>query len=150
MGKSVRGYDPPWSDLPEGQWKLLWEGERTGKKYCALLWEAGHKTVTLFPGASITPIHPILRMTGDGIQTQHTQIPHVKRIPTSVRKTIQAYLNMVDWRHIQEGAPRGMSKIGPLHRSLPSDGSNGKTTIPHHKRWEGESVTSSTNPPDRS
>ncbi len=28
----------------------------------------------------------------------------------SVRNTIQAYLNLVDWRHIQEGGPQGDAK----------------------------------------
>ena len=107
MGKSARGDDPPWTDLPKRQWEVLWEGETTWKKYGALLWEAGYKTVTLFPGASETPIHSILCMAGDGIQTQYAQVPNVKRMPAVARKTIQAYLNLVDWRHIQEGGPQG-------------------------------------------
>jgi len=51
MGKSAQGDDPPWTDLPKRQWEVLWEGETTWKKYGALLWEGGYKTVTLFPGA---------------------------------------------------------------------------------------------------
>ena len=44
------------------------------------------------------------------IQTQHAQVPNVKRVPVTVRNTIQAYLNLVDWRHIQEGDPQGHAK----------------------------------------
>ena len=69
MGKSAWKGDPPWSDLPKQQWELLWQGEAMWKKHGARIWDAGHKTVTLFRG------------------------------------TIQAYLNLVDWRHIQEGGP---------------------------------------------
>ena len=69
------------------------------KKYDALMWEAGHKTVSLFKGASTIPLHTILRMTGDGFQTQHAQVPNVKRVTVTARNTIQAYLNLVDWRH---------------------------------------------------
>jgi hypothetical protein len=29
------------------------------------------------------------------------------RVPISARNIIQAYLNMVDWRHIQTGGPQG-------------------------------------------
>jgi hypothetical protein len=46
-------------------------------------------------------------MAGDGIQTHHARVPRVKRVPVSVRNIIQAYLNMVDWRHIQTGGPQG-------------------------------------------
>ena len=80
------------------------------KKHDARIWDAGHKTVTLFRGASRTPLHTILWMTGDGVQTHHTLVPSVKRVPVSVRNTIQTYLNLVDWRHIQEGGPLGDAK----------------------------------------
>jgi hypothetical protein len=53
MGKSTRGGDPPWSDLPKQQWELLWQGETMWKKYGALMWESGHKTVVLFAGDGI-------------------------------------------------------------------------------------------------
>ncbi len=33
--------------------------------------------------------------------------PRVKKVPISVRNIMQAYLNMVDWRHIQTGGPQG-------------------------------------------
>ena len=45
-----------------------------------------------------------------GIQTQHAQVPNVKRVSVTARNTIQAYLNLVDWRHIQEGDPQGDAK----------------------------------------
>jgi hypothetical protein len=70
-------------------------------------WDTDHKTVTLFRGASKTPLHTTLRMAGDGIQTHHTRVPRVKRVPISATNIIQAYLNMVDWRHIQMGSPQG-------------------------------------------
>ncbi len=110
MGKSVWKDDPPWSDLPKQQWVLLWLGETMWEKYVALMWEAGHKMVTLFQGASTIPLHTILCVTGEGIQTHHDQGPSVKRVPVSERNIIQAYLNLVDWRHIQEGTLRGTSK----------------------------------------
>jgi hypothetical protein len=34
----------------------------------------------------------------------------VQRVPVSARNTIQTYLNLVDWRHIQEGGPQGDAK----------------------------------------
>jgi hypothetical protein len=77
------------------------------KKYDEPIWEVGHKTVVLFRGVSNT----ILRVTGDGIQTHRTQVPSVKRVIVSVRNTIQAYLNLVDWRYIQEGDPQGDSQV---------------------------------------
>jgi hypothetical protein len=40
---------------------------------------------------------------GDGIQPHHTQVPYTKRVLAPARDTIQVYLNLVDWRHIQEG-----------------------------------------------
>jgi hypothetical protein len=85
MGKSARELGPPWYDLPEGQWELLCEGETTWKKYETLLWETGYKTVTLFPGVSTTPLHPTLRMTGDGSQDPpHPGSPY--KTNTSVRE----------------------------------------------------------------
>ena len=80
------------------------------KKHGAHIWDAGHKTVTLFLGAPSTPLHTILRMAGDGVQMHHVLVPSVKRVPVSVRITIRAYLNLVDWRHIQEGGPLGDAK----------------------------------------
>ena len=65
MGKSARKGDPPWPDLPKQQWDLLWQGETMWKKYGARIWDAGHKTVALFRGASTTPLHTILRVAGD-------------------------------------------------------------------------------------
>ena len=107
MGKSAWKVDPPWSDLPKQQWELLWQGEAMWKKHDTRIWDTGHKTVTLFRGTSRTPLHTILWMTEDGVQTHHDLVPSVKRVPVSVRNTIQAYLNLVDWRHIQEGGPLG-------------------------------------------
>ena len=34
-------------------------------------------------------------------------VPHVKRVSVTVRNIIQAYLNLVDWKYIQEGDPQG-------------------------------------------
>ncbi len=34
----------------------------------------------------------------------------MKRVPAAVRDTIHAYLNLFDWRHIQEGGSRGNAK----------------------------------------
>jgi hypothetical protein len=107
MGKSAQTAGPPWSDLSRCQWELLWQGETIWKKYGEHIWDAGHKTVTLFRGASKIPLHPTLRMAGDGIQTHLARVPKVKRVPASVRSIIQDYLNMVDWRHIQTECPRG-------------------------------------------
>jgi hypothetical protein len=76
-------------------------------KYVAHIWDVGHKMVALFRGTSITPLHTILWVTGDGVQTHHAQVPSVLRVAVSVRNTIQSYLNLVDWRHIQEGVPQG-------------------------------------------
>ena len=80
------------------------------KKYGTHIWDTGHKTVALFRGASITPLHTILRVEGDGVQKHHTQVLSVQRVSVSVRNTVQAYLNLVDWRHIQEGGPQGNAK----------------------------------------
>ena len=70
----------------------------------------GHKTVTLFQGASKIPLHTTLRMAGDGTQTHHVRVPRVKWVPVAARNIIQAYLNMVDWRHIQTGGLQGDTK----------------------------------------
>ena len=68
----------------------------------------GHKTVVLFLGASKEPIHNIMRQVGDGVQTHRAQVPaDAKHVPTSARNIIQAYLDMVDWRHSQDGGSRG-------------------------------------------
>ncbi len=80
------------------------------KKYGTHIWDAGHKTVVLFRGESTSPLHTILRVAGDGVQTHHVQVPSIQRVPVSVRNTIQVYLNLVDWRHIQEGGPQGDAK----------------------------------------
>jgi hypothetical protein len=122
MGKSAQKAGPPWPDLPRRQWELLWQGEIVWKKYGAHIWDAGHKTVTLFRGASKTPLHTTLRMAGDGIQTHHARVPRVKRVPISARNIIQAYLNMVDWRHIQTGGPQGDIKDW--------------STSPHFIQWQ--------------
>jgi hypothetical protein len=58
----------------------------------------------------ITPLHPTLRMEGDGIQTHHVRVPKVRRVSTSARSIIQDYLNMVDWRHIQTECPQGVTE----------------------------------------
>ncbi len=76
------------------------------KQYGERIWDAGHKTVDLFQGASKTPLHPTLRMAGDGIQTHHALVPKVKRMPASARSILQEYLNMVDWRHILTVGPQ--------------------------------------------
>ena len=110
MGKSARYTSPPWPDLSQRQWELLWDGEATWKKYGERIWDAGHKTVTLFRGASTIPLHPTLRMAGDGIQTHHACVPKVKRVPASARRIIQDYLSMVDWRHIQTESSSGGAK----------------------------------------
>ena len=107
MGRSAQNAGPPWSDLSRHQWQLLWQGETLWKQYGEHIWDAGHKTVVLFRGASKTPLHPTLRMAGDGIQTHHARVPKVKRVPASARDIIQDYLNMVDWRHIQTECPQG-------------------------------------------
>jgi hypothetical protein len=107
MGKSAQNACPPWPDLPRRQWELLWQGEIVWKKYGARIWDVGHKTVTLFRGSSKTPLHTTLWMAGDGIQTHHVRVPRVKRVSISARNIIQAYLNMVDWRHIQTGGAQG-------------------------------------------
>jgi hypothetical protein len=107
MGRSAQHAGTPWSDLQRHQWQLLWQGETFWKQYGKRIWDAGHKTVALFRGASKTPLHPTLRMAGDGIQTHHALVPKVKRVPTSARSIIQEYLNMVDWRHILTGGPQG-------------------------------------------
>ncbi len=80
------------------------------KKCGTRIWDAGHKTVTLFQGASKIPLHTTLRMAGDGIQTHHVRVPRVKWVPVSARNIIQVYLNMVDWRHIQTGGLQGDTK----------------------------------------
>jgi hypothetical protein len=107
MGRSTQKVGPPWSDLPRHQWELLCQGETLWKKYGEHIWDTGHKTVALFRGASKTPLHPTLWMTGDGIQTHHARVPKVKGVPASARGIIQEYLNMVDWRHIQTECPQG-------------------------------------------
>jgi len=130
-GKIRTGGRTTWGDLPKGQWELLWEGETTWKKYGDVLWETGYKTVTLFPGASETPLHSILRMTGDGIQTQHPQVPYVKRMPATARKTIQSYLNLVDWRYIQDGGvPGGCQRLVRLIGVYPVEGATGIQRYP--------------------
>ena len=106
LGRSARREDPPWEDLPKHQWELLWKGEEALRKYGPILWEAGHKTIALFPGDSKEPLHRVIRQAGDGSQTQHAQIPVTKRVPTLVRQTLQAYLNLVDWEHILGGGSR--------------------------------------------
>jgi ribonuclease HI len=110
MGRSAQNAAPPWSDLPRRQWELLWQGETLWKQHGERLWDAGHKTVVLFRGASKTPLHPILRMAGDGLQTHHARVPKVKRVPASARGILQEYLNMVDWRHIQTECSQGTTK----------------------------------------
>ena len=55
-----------------------------------------------------TPHHPVDDRRW--VQTHHALVPSVKRVPVSARNTIQAYLNLVDWRHIQEGVPLGDTK----------------------------------------
>jgi hypothetical protein len=85
MGRSTQKAGPPWSDLSRHQWELLWQGETIWEKYGERIWDAGHKTVTLFRGASKIPLHPTLRMAGDGIQTHHARVPKVKRVPASAR-----------------------------------------------------------------
>ena len=110
MGRSAQNAAPPWSDLPRRQWELLWQGETLWKQHGERLWDAGHKTVVLFRGASKTPLHPTLRMAGDGLQTHHARVPKVKRVPASARGILQEYLNMVDWRHIQTECSQGTTK----------------------------------------
>ncbi len=106
MGRSAQNTGPPWSDLQRHQWHLLWQGEKLWKQYGERIWDAGHRTVDLFRGASKTPLHPTLRMAGDGIQTHHALVPKVKKIPASARSILQEYLNMVDWRHILTVGPQ--------------------------------------------
>jgi hypothetical protein len=136
MGRSWRWDDPPCQDLPKRQWKLLWQGEETLKKYGTFMWEAGHETVDLFPGASKVPLHTIMRMAGDGIQTHYVQVPHAKRMPAAARDTIQAYLNLWTEDTFRRGAPGGTPKTGPPPRSLSSGERNGMPHPYRRKRWE--------------
>ena len=97
------------------------------KNHATRIWEAGHKTVTLFQGASKTPLPTTLRMSVDGIQTHHARVPKVKGMPESARKIIQAYLDMVDWRHIQTGGHQGSTKDW--------------STSPSFAQWQGYQMT---------
>ena len=106
MGKSVRRKDPPWRDVSRHHWDLLWTGEEAIRKYGDILWETGHKSITLFPGALEGPIHKVLRQSGDGSQTKQAQVPFTKRVPVGARHTLQLYLNLVDWEHILSGGSR--------------------------------------------
>jgi hypothetical protein len=76
-----------------------------------LVYDRTHRAKESIQGHPLDPkkamVHSTLRMSGDGIQTHHARVPGVKRVPVSVRNIIQAYLNMVDWRHIQTGGPQG-------------------------------------------
>ena len=103
MGRSVRREDPPWEDLPKHQWELLWKGEEVLRKFGPILWEAGHRTITLFPGVPKEPLHRVLWQAGDGSQTRHAQVPITKRIPVPTRQILQSYLNLVDWEYLLEG-----------------------------------------------
>ena len=127
MGRSAQNAGPPWSDLSRRQWELLWQGETIWKKYGERIWDAGHKTVTLVRGASKIPLHPTLRVTGDGTQTHHARVPKVKRVPASARSIIQDYLNMVDWRHIQTEGPQG--------------GTEDWSTSPSFIQWQEQQTT---------
>ena len=106
MGKSFRRKEPPWWEVSRYHWDLLWTGEETLRKYGTILWEAGHKSITLFPGALEGPIHKVLQQSGDGSQNKHAQVPFTKRVPVGTRHTLQSYLNLVDWEHILDGGSR--------------------------------------------
>ena len=106
MGRSARREDPPWEDLPKHQWELLWKGEEVLRKFGPILWEAGHRTITLFPAVPKEALHRVMRQAGDGSQTRHAQVPITKRIPAPARQILQAYLNLVDWEYLLEGGSR--------------------------------------------
>ena len=90
------------------------------KKYDALMWEAGHKTVSLFKGASTIPLHTILRMAGDGIQTQHDQVPNVKRVSVTVRNSLE----FIQCQEQQESKVIPSQEVGVLSRGLIYEPSN--------------------------
>ncbi len=120
MGKSARRKDPPWWDVSRDHWDLLWTGEEELRKYGTILWETGHKSITLFPVALEGPIHRVLQQSGDGSQTKHAQVPFTKRVPAGARHTLQSYLNLVDWEHILGGTPGKTLRTGLPPRSSPS------------------------------
>ena len=70
MGKSFRRKEPPWWEVSRYHWDLLWTGEETLRKYGTILWEAGHESITLFPGALEGPIHKVLRRGWKSNQTR--------------------------------------------------------------------------------
>ncbi len=122
------------------------------KKYGTRIWDVGHKTVTLFQGASKIPLHTTLWMTGDGIQTHHVRVPRVKWVPVSARNIIQTYLNVVDWRHIQTGGPSGrhqelvyLPKLHPMSGTSDSEihpvtGSERVNKMPHIRTTQPDTV----------
>ena len=73
-------------------------------------------------------------MAGDGIQTHHARVPRVKGVPASARNIIQAYLDMVDWRHIQMGGPQGDTKDW--------------STSPSFIQWQGQQTAKDIPPPE--
>ena len=92
MGRSAQNAAPPWSDLPRRQWELLWQGETLWKQHGERLWDAGHKTVVLFRGASKTPLHPTLRMADRVLAGNYQELAHFPRLHPMAAATInQSY-----------------------------------------------------------
>ena len=132
MGKSS-SWGNPLPVLSSYHWDLLWTGEEALRKYGTTLWETGHKTITLFSGVQGGPIHKVIRESGNGTQTKHTQVPHTKRIPVGVRHTLQSYLNL-DWEHWAE-VPERTFKTGLPPRNSPSGRRDTTRSQPHLGRW---------------
>jgi hypothetical protein len=101
MGKSVRLKDPPWSDISKEQWDLLWSGETSLKKHGETLWTAGHKTVDLYHSLSEVEVPRIMLLGSDSRQTLTAMVPHVLHLPESVRKLLEAYLQLADWNQLR-------------------------------------------------
>ena len=118
MGKSARRKEPSWPEVSSCQWDLLWTGEEALRKYGTILWETGHKSITLFPGALGGPIHKVIRQSGDGIQTKNTQVPHPKRIPTWARNTPSIPKSSRLGTSTRRGFPGGHSGLVYLVRGL--------------------------------
>jgi hypothetical protein len=66
LGTSDQYQDPHqiWKDISKEQWELLWSGETALRKYGAVLWTAGHKTVNLFPDETATSVPHITCIAG--------------------------------------------------------------------------------------
>ena len=73
LGELARHQDPHqiWRDISKEQWELLWSGEIALRKYGAVLWTEGHKTVNFFPDHTVTSVPHIMCIAGLGPQ-KHT------------------------------------------------------------------------------